>query len=85
MNVSGRGTTAITVEISMAYSENKISIDHQGQEYSADYKVANGIVSVVMKDGEGIYRETSTFIDGSTAEAVAKSLLGEMLKDMSLL
>jgi hypothetical protein len=82
----GRGrATAISLEIPMSYAEYKISIDHQGREYSAAYKVENGIVSVVMKDGDGSNWETSTFIDGSTAETVAKSLLGELLKDMALL
>lgn len=69
----------------MAYAENIISIDHQGREYSAAYRVDNDIVSVVMKDRDGSYRETSTFIDGSTAESVAKSLLGELLKDVTRL
>ena len=69
----------------MSYAEDQISIEHHGQKYSAAYKVDNGIVSVMMRDGDGTSRETSTFIDGSTAESVARSLLGEMLKDMALL
>jgi len=73
------------MEIPMSYAEYQISIDHQGQKYSAAYKVDNDIVSVVMKDEDGSYRETSTYIDGSTAETVARSLLGELLKDMTLL
>ena len=69
----------------MQYDENKISIDHKGREYNAAYSVDRGIVRVVMKDGDGLYRESSTFIDGSTAECVARSLLGEMLKNMARL
>ena len=69
----------------MSYAEHTISIDHQGREYSAAYKVNNDIVSVVMRDGNGFYRETSTFIDGSNPESIARSLLGELLKDMAFL
>ena len=69
----------------MSCAEDKISIEHQGREFSAAYKVDRGVVSVMMRDGDGAYRETSTFIDGSTAESVARSLLGELLKDMALL
>ena len=69
----------------MSNAEDKISIEHQGQEFSAAYKVDNGVVSVMMRDGDGAYRQTSTFIDGGTAESVARSLLGELLKDMALL
>ena len=80
---AGGGAVNITMEIPMPYSEQKITIDHQGQEYCAAYKVDNDIVHVVMKDEDGLYRETSTYIDGSTAEAVARSLLGELVKNMA--
>ena len=82
---AGEGAEDISMGIPMSYAEYKISIDHQGREYCAAYKVDNDIVSVVMKDVDGFYRETSTFIDGSTAESVARSLLGELLKDMAVL
>jgi hypothetical protein len=75
----------MSMEIPMPYTENKISIDHQGREYSAAYRVENDIVSVVMKDGDGVYRESSTYIDGSNAESVARLLLGEMLKGVAYL
>ena len=35
----------------MSNAEDKISIEHQGQEFSAAYKVDNGVVSVMMRDG----------------------------------
>jgi len=66
----------------MSSLENQISIDHQGRIYSAIYKESNGVVSVTMQDGEGAYRGASTYIDGSSAESVARSLLGELLRDM---
>ena len=69
----------------MSYAEDQISIEHHGQEFRATYKVDNGIVRVLMRDGDGANRETPTFVDGSTAESVARSLLGEPLKDMAML
>ena len=69
----------------MSYAEDKISIEHDGQEYSATYKVDNGVVSVMMSDGEGAHRQTSTFIDGLSAESVARLLLSELLRDMAVL
>jgi hypothetical protein len=70
--------------IPMSHAEDRISIQHKGREYSAEYKVNNGVVSVMMRDNNGAFRGTSTFIDGSTAESVARSLLGELLKHMLL-
>jgi len=69
----------------MLYADDKISIEHDGQEYSAAYKVDNGVVSVMMRGRDGARREASTFVGGSSAESVAKSLLGELLKDLALL
>ena len=68
----------------MSYADDKISIEHDGQEYSAAYRVDNGVVSVMMKDRDGACMETSTYVDGSSAESVARSLLGELLKDLGL-
>lgn len=82
---AGGGATTISMGIQMSYAELIISIDHDGREYSAAYKVDNDIVSVVMQDGDGSYREASTFIGGSSAESVARLLLGEVLKDMAVL
>ena len=69
----------------MPYTEDKISIKHDGQEYCATYKVDDGIVSVTMCDKEGTYRQTSTFLDGLTVESVARLLFSELLKDMAVI
>ena len=69
----------------MSYAEDKISIEHDGQEYSATYKVDNGVVIVIMNDRNGVNRQTSTFIDGSSAESVARLLLNELLRDMAVI
>ena len=69
----------------MSYAEHKISIEHDGHEYSATFKVDNGVVSVTMNDRDGAHRQTSTFIDGSSAESVARLLLNELLRDMAVL
>ena len=68
----------------MTYAGNKITVEHNGREYSAMYTVNSGVVSVMMRDVDGGFRGTSTYIDGSTIESVARSLLGELLKDMGL-
>jgi hypothetical protein len=69
----------------MSYAEDKISIEHEGHEYSAIYIVENDVVSVIMNDRDGAHRQTSTFLDGSNAESVARLLLNELLRDMALL
>lgn len=69
----------------MSYAEDKICIEHDGQAYSATYIVDNGVVSVMMNDTDGANRQTSTFIDGSGAESVARLLLSELLRDMAVL
>lgn len=69
----------------MSYAEDKICIVHDGHEYSATYKVDNGVVSVMMNDRDGAQRQTSTFIDGSSTEFVARLLLSELLRDMAVL
>ena len=69
----------------MSYAEQKISIEHDGHEYSASYEVDNGVVSVIMNDRDGAHRQTSTSIDGSSVEGVARLLLCELLRDMAVL
>ena len=66
----------------MACAEEQITIEHDGQKHSAKYIVDGGVVSVMMKDVNGGYRGTSTFVDGSGADAVAKSLFWELLRDV---
>ena len=66
----------------MSCTENKITLKHEGREYSATYKVDSGVVSIMMKDSNGMYRGTSTFIDGSTTDSIARMLLGELLRDI---
>ena len=69
----------------MPYAENKITLKHEGQEYSAIYTVESGVVSVMMKDIDGMNRGTSTYVDGSSTDTVARSLLCELLKDLGIL
>ena len=64
--------------------ENFITLKREGQEYSATYTVDAGVVSVMMNDCDGMYRGTSTYVDGSTADSVARMLLGELLKDIGI-
>jgi len=66
----------------MTDAENKITFEHEGQQYSTTYTVDGDVVSVMMRDGDGTYRGTSTFVDGSPAASVARSLLDELLRDI---
>lgn len=68
----------------MSSIENKVALTHEGQEYSAIYTLDDGVVSVTMRDGDGMYRGTSTYVDGSAADSVARSLLEELLRDIGL-
>ena len=68
----------------MTYASNKITIEHNGQEYSAMYTVNSGVVNVIMQNEDGGHIGTSTYIDGSPVESVARSLLGELLKDIGV-
>lgn len=65
----------------MDSAEEKITIEHEGQTYSANYTVDNGIISVSMADGYGALRGTSTFVDGSPTDSVARLLFCELLRD----
>ena len=69
----------------MPYAENKITLKHEGHEYSAIYTVESGVVSVMMKDIDGMNRGTSTYVDGSSTDIVARSLFCELLKDLGIL
>ena len=73
------------MEIYMSFNEDKISIEHEGQKYSATYIVEGGVVSVMMKDSDGKYNGTSTFVNGSPVNSVARSLFCELLKDIGLI
>lgn len=68
----------------MAYNENMVTLEHDGQKYNATYTVDGGVVSVMMKDNDGMERATSTFVDGTTIDTVARRLLRELLKDLGL-
>jgi hypothetical protein len=68
----------------MMHAENKITIKHEEREYCATYSVDDGVVTLMMMDKDGTHRGCSTFVNGSTAESVARSLFWELLKDMSL-
>lgn len=69
----------------MTYAENTITYDHEGKEYRAAYRVDGGVVSVMLTDGDGAQRGTSTtHVDLSTTDAVAKSLLVELLRDLGV-
>jgi len=75
-------STAVPKGIAMTDTGNKITFEHEGQQYSATYTVDDGVVSVMMRDGDGTYRGTSTFVDGSSTDSVARSLLDELLRDI---
>lgn len=61
-----------------------VTLEHDGQQYSATYTLESGVVSVMMKDNDGMERSASTFIAGSTIDTVTKTLLHELLKDLGL-
>lgn len=68
-------------KIPSAGAEEKITFEHEGQEYSASYTVNGGIVSVTMTDGHGALMGTSTFADESAVDSVVRLLLWELLRD----
>ena len=68
----------------MTFNKDKITIEHEGQKYSAIYAVEGGVVSVMIKDGNGTYNGISTFVNGSPADSVSRSLFCELLKDIGL-
>jgi hypothetical protein len=68
----------------MTFAGNRISYMHEGREYSATYTVNGGVVSVMMPDQDGALRGTSTYVNGSTSESVARTLLVELLRDIGL-
>jgi hypothetical protein len=68
----------------MSYTEDNITIEHEGIKHSATYRVESGVVSVIMKDKNGTFNGTSTFVDGSPPEFVARSLFCELLRDVGI-
>ena len=74
----------VSQEIPKTCSEEKITIDLEGQKYSATYTVDGGIVNVMMKNEDGTFMGTSTFADGSTTDSVARSLFCELLRDVGI-
>jgi hypothetical protein len=69
----------------MIYAENTVTYGYEGKEYRAAYRVDGGVVSVMLTDGDGTQRSTSTtYVDLSTTDAVAKSLLVELLRDLGV-
>jgi len=61
---------------------DKIIIKRGQREYSAVYRENSGVVTVTMTDDDGTPRGCSTFINGLSAESVARTLFGELLKDL---
>ena len=66
----------------MTYADSTISLEHEGREYRAEYTVESGVVSVTLKDYEGMNRGVSTYADDSSVDTVARSLLRDLLRDI---
>ena len=63
----------------MASPSNKVTIEHKGKKYTARYTVENKSVTVSFINKDGAFVRNSAHIGGSSAEAVARMLLREIV------
>ena len=76
--------TMVTQYNSMTCAEKIITMIHDGQRLTATYTIDSGIINVMMRREDGSFIGTSTFVDGSTSDSVAKSLFCELLRDVGI-
>lgn len=63
----------------MDLTEDIVTIEHNGQKYSAKYTVESKCVTVYFKNNEGNLLKNSILIGNSPAEAIARMLLRKMV------